>query len=61
MVMQFESSGGAGHRYEVQKLWGRCLRKVFFDPAFVSARPNEFGRRDSTTRIAKEVALSVAR
>jgi hypothetical protein len=33
----------------------------FFDPAFVSARPNEFARRDSTTGIAKEVALSVAR
>ena len=59
--MQFESSGGAGHRYVGQKLSGRCPGKAFFDPAFVSARPNEFGRRDSTTRIAKEVALSVAR
>src|ERR1700746_1923804 len=59
--MQFESSGGAGHRYVGQKLSGRYPRKAFFDPAFVSARPNEFGRRDRTTRIAKEVALRVAR
>jgi hypothetical protein len=36
--MQFESSGGAGHRYVGQKLSRRCPRKAFFDPAFASSK-----------------------
>jgi hypothetical protein len=50
--MQFESSGGAGHRYEVQKLSGRCPRKVFFDPAFVGGRV--CGQSDTFGRIICE-------